>query len=135
MAEVARIGQRIQELREESGLSVSQLAKDSGISKSYVWKLERGESESRPSGDTLYKIARALGTSMSELIGRSVLVDSPIEIPRSLTKFAKDENLRDRDVAMLTQVNFRGKQPETPEDWAFVWHAIKRSVPTKSRSG
>jgi transcriptional regulator with XRE-family HTH domain len=134
MAEVARIGQTIQRLREESDLSLSQLAREAGISKSYIWKLEHGESESRPSGETLYKIARALGTSMSELIGQAVLVDEPVEISRSLQKFADAEGLRPRDIQMLAQVNFRGRQPEKPEDWAFVWSAIKRSVPSKTRS-
>jgi transcriptional regulator with XRE-family HTH domain len=128
MAEAVRIGQTIQRLREESGLSLSQLAKDARISKSYIWKIEQGKSDSRPSGKTLYKIARALGTSMSELIGQAVLVDEPTEVPDSLKKFAKKAHLRDRDVQMLAQVNFRGKQPEDPEDWEFVWSAIKRSV-------
>lgn len=128
MAELARIGKKIRELREESGLSLSQLAKNADVSKSYIWRLEQGESESRPSGDTLYKIARALGTSMSALMGQSVLVDAPEEIPDSLRAFAEAEQLRVRDVQMLAGVNFRGKQPETAEDWAFVWSAIKRSV-------
>jgi transcriptional regulator with XRE-family HTH domain len=128
VAELARIGKKIRELREESGLSLSQLAKNADVSKSYIWRLEQGESESRPSGDTLYKIARALGTSMSALMGQSVLVDAPEEIPDSLRAFAEAEQLRVRDVQMLAGVNFRGKQPETAEDWAFVWSAIKRSV-------
>jgi transcriptional regulator with XRE-family HTH domain len=128
MAEAARIGQRIQKLRVESGRSLSQLARDADVSKSYIWKLEHGESEGRPSGKTLYKIARALGTSMSELIGKAVLVDEPEEVPDGLRKFAARAGLRPRDVQMLAQVNFRGKQPQEPEDWAFVWDAIKRSV-------
>lgn len=133
MAEVThQIGRRIRKLRKESNLSLSQLANDSGVSKSYLWKLEDGKTDVRPSGDTLYKIARALGTSMSRLIGHEVLVEDSARIPSSLNKFAAEEGLRERDVAMLSRINFRGRQPQRPEDWAFIWHAIKRSVPNRS---
>jgi transcriptional regulator with XRE-family HTH domain len=127
------IGTRIRELREEAGLSLSRLAEQAGVSKSYLWKLENGKTKVRPSGETLYKIATALGTSMSELLGRGVLVDEPRDIPRSLRRFAKDEGLRPRDEQMLAGVNFRGRQPETPADWAFIWHAIRRSVPDRQK--
>ena len=133
MAEAAKIGQRIQRLREDSELSLGQLADRSKVSKGYLWKLESGETEARPSADTLYKIARALGTSMSALIGKSVLVDEPSEIPESLEKFAETEGLRERDKAMLAQINFRGEQPRNPEDWALIWYAIRRSVPDRPR--
>jgi transcriptional regulator with XRE-family HTH domain len=113
---------------------LSQLAQAADVSKGYLWKLEDGKTDVRPSGNTLYKISRALGTSMSALMGREVLVDDPAQIPASLKRFARDEGLRERDVAMLAQVNFRGRQPERPEDWAFIWHAIKRSVPDRSSS-
>lgn len=133
MAEAAKIGQRIQRLREESELSLSQLANRAEVSKGYLWKLENGRTEARPSAETLYKIARALGTSMSALIGKSVLVDEPEDIPKSLEQFADREGLRERDRAMLARINFRGKQPEKPEDWAFIWQAITRSVPDRPK--
>lgn len=37
--------------------------------------------------------------------------------------------------AMLAQISFRGRQPERPEDWAFLWDAIKRSMPDRPRRG
>jgi transcriptional regulator with XRE-family HTH domain len=129
MAEAINIGNEIRRHRVESGRSISQLAEDAGVSKGYLWKLEKGDVEARPSAETLYKISRALGTSMSALMGKSVLVDEPVELPPALVEFADTEGLGARDRAMLGQINFRGKQPERPEDWAFIWHAIKRSVP------
>lgn len=36
---------------------------EAGVSKGYLWNLEKGETDGRPSGRTLYQIARALGTS------------------------------------------------------------------------
>ncbi len=128
MTDPKTLGATIKRLRDEQELSLSQLAKDAEVSKGYLWKLEDGEADVRPSGDTLYKVARALGTSMSELLGKAVLVDAPTEAPPGLAEFANSERLRDRDVAMLAQVNFRGRQPDSPEDWSLVWSAIKRSV-------
>jgi transcriptional regulator with XRE-family HTH domain len=124
-----KIGSQIRKLRRESDLTLSALAANSGVSKGYLWKLEKGDQEVRPSADTLLKIAKALGISMSALIGRSVLAEEPTETPRSLKNFAEGEGLRDGDIAMLAAINFRGKQPERPEDWAFIWSAIQRSVP------
>lgn len=97
-----------------------------------IWSMAVHPQE-RPSAETLYRIARALGTSMSELMGRSVLVDQAEELPQALIEFAEDEGLGERDKAMLAQINFRGKQPERPEDWAFIWHAIRRSIPESER--
>jgi transcriptional regulator with XRE-family HTH domain len=125
------IAAKIKQLRHEAGMSLSELADVSGVSKGYLWKLERGDGKVRPSGRTLYKIARALGTSMSELLGRAVLVDEPKDIPESLDRFAKRARLGKRDVQMLAGISFRGRQPETPEDWGFLWDAIQRSVPTR----
>lgn len=134
MVEAAGVGAQIRRQREKSGRSLSQLADDAEISKGYLWKLEQEKADVRPSADTLYKIARALGTSMSSLIGKSVLVEEPSDLPQSLVEFADSEELGERDRAMLAQINFRGKQPEQIEDWAFIWSAIKRSISEVPRS-
>lgn len=65
----ARIGDRIRERRAETKLSISALADRAKVSKGYLWSLEKGETDARPSGRTLYKIAEALGTTMSDLLG------------------------------------------------------------------
>jgi transcriptional regulator with XRE-family HTH domain len=132
--ETSKIGERIRQRREEAGLSISKLGELTRISKGYLWSVEQGKVKSRPSGDTLYKIAGALGTTMSDLLGRKVLGedDEPEQLPPGLTEFAKRAKLPSRDVRMLAHVNFRGEQPTDPEDWAFVYQAIQRSV---ARSG
>jgi transcriptional regulator with XRE-family HTH domain len=122
------IGARIRQRREEAGLSLSRLAHEAGVSKGYLWNLEKEETDGRPSGRTLYQIARALGTTMADLLGREVLADSPTEVPDSLRRFADREGLTDVDVRMLASVNFRGRQPTNHEGWALVWGAIKASV-------
>jgi transcriptional regulator with XRE-family HTH domain len=127
------VGARIKKLRERAGLSISELAERADVSKSYLWELEKGETDVRPSGETLYKISRVLGTSMSQLLGHRVLIDGPQQIPASLRQFAKRERLGARDIQMLAGINFRGQQPERAEDWEFLWRAIQRSVPSRTR--
>jgi transcriptional regulator with XRE-family HTH domain len=126
-----QIAGRIRKRREEAGLSLGQLAEDADVSKSYLWRLESGSGQVRPSGKTLYRIAGALGTTMSDLLGREVLVDAPEDFPPSLIKFAQRNHLTPREQRMLAQIEFRGRRPQTMEDWEFLWNAIERSVPAR----
>ena len=124
----SRVGERIRQRREEAHLSLSGLAQKAAVSKGYLWSLEKGETDARPSGRTLYAIAEALGTTMSDLLGRELLMDPPSEIPDSLRTFAKANALTETDVQMLAGVNFRGQRPNDHDGWALVWHAIRASV-------
>lgn len=135
MAPKPSIGREIKRRREAAGLSIGELAQRAELSKSYLWELEKQRAEVRPSGRTLHKLSVALGTSMSELMGHKVLVDEPRSVPKSLKRFAERQKLGDRDVQMLAGVNFRGRQPESENDWAFLWDAIRRSVPASGGSG
>jgi transcriptional regulator with XRE-family HTH domain len=60
--------QRMKRLRERLGLSRSELARKAELTESYIYRLERGQVEA-PSTTVLVKIARALGTTSSELLG------------------------------------------------------------------
>lgn len=126
-----QIADRIKKLRLQAGLSLGELAENAGVSKSYLWRLESGLGQVRPSGKTLYQIAGALGTTMSDLLGQEVLVDDPEDFPPSLVKFARQNNLTVREQKMLAQINFRGRRPQTVHDWEFLWNAIERSVPAR----
>jgi transcriptional regulator with XRE-family HTH domain len=126
----AHVGEQIKKRREEANLSISALATRAGVSKGYLWSLEKGESAARPSGRTLYRIAAALGTTMSDLLSEQLLVDFPNthNIPDELAEFARIENLTESDVQMLRGVNFRGQHPHDVDGWRLVWGAIKASV-------
>lgn len=122
------VGARIRQRRNELGLTLSALAEKAGIAKSYLSNLENSKHEVRPSGRTLYQIAEALGTTMSDLLGTRILVAPTQTFPDSLLAFAKSAQLTDRDVEMLAGINFRGHQPSDEDSWAFVWRAIRASV-------
>src|SRR5205807_3580006 len=75
------IGRQIRKYREEMGLSLGELAEKTGLSKSYLWSLENESTARRPSGNTLYEIAKTLGVTMSDLLERELLSAPSVAIP------------------------------------------------------
>ncbi|WP_346674119.1 helix-turn-helix domain-containing protein [Enorma phocaeensis] len=60
------MGAKVRELRSAQGISQRQLALMTGISRSYLWKIETGTADIGI--DVLIKIARALDAQVRELI-------------------------------------------------------------------
>ena len=121
------VGARIKRLRLEAKLSLAELAELTGVSKSYLWNLENKPNHQRPSGETLYSIAQALGTTMSELLGRKLLNEPTTEVDETLREFARRERIPAADVKMLASIQWRGGSPRTLERWKFVYDALKIS--------
>lgn len=61
------LGEKIQKLRKEKGLTLEQLADLTDSSKSYIWELEN-KNPPRPSAEKLSKIATQLGVTMEYLL-------------------------------------------------------------------
>ena len=61
------VGERLQRLREERGLSMRALAKSSGLSANALSMIERGRTS--PSVSTLYKLADALNVPVTAFFG------------------------------------------------------------------
>ena len=61
------LGEKIQKLRKEQGLTLEQLADRTESSKSYIWALEN-KSPPRPSAEKLSRIATELGVTMEYLL-------------------------------------------------------------------
>jgi transcriptional regulator with XRE-family HTH domain len=125
-------GARIRRYRQERGLSLNQLAEQTGVSKGYLSTLENEQSSTtksrRPSAETLYSIAKTLGVTMADLLGRKLLSTTPTEPPPdSLREFAEADRLPQADVAMLNAIQFRGERPKTVERWRYIYTAIRFS--------
>lgn len=59
------LGQRIEELRKQKGLTQEELAEKAGLHRAYFWDIENGRNISIK---TAYKIAKALDVDLSELL-------------------------------------------------------------------
>lgn len=121
------LAERIKKRMDEKGLTLADLARETGVAKGYLWEILGGQAK-KPSANTLYEIARVLGTSVGDLLGREPSEKSHVQIPESLKEFVDEEKVPEEDVRMLATINFRGNQPKTKDDWKFLWESIKRST-------
>lgn len=71
-----RIAERVRELRAAKGLSLETLAAHSGVSRSMISLIERGESS--PTAVVLEKLATALGVMLASLFDTPALAQAPI---------------------------------------------------------
>lgn len=88
------IGKRIEQVREEKGLTQSALAREMGVSQSAVSQIEAGERN--PSYEMLRQIAAALKVSVPHLVGAPVEKLNPEEEThfrqyRGLSEEAREE--------------------------------------------
>ncbi len=137
------LGKQVTDLRQRSGLSISGLAERAGVAKSYLLKVEKGEVEN-PGLATLDLIAKALGVTLDDLLNppsqksKRKTKGSPEEsmsppFSESLREFLEKleqqgENVPADVKRSLASLQFRGKRPELPDDWWFIYQALKRSV-------
>jgi transcriptional regulator with XRE-family HTH domain len=126
--QAATIGDRIRRHRIEANMSISDLAAASAISRSYLSELENNSgNHQHPSARVVYAIGKALGVSMSELLGQPKILQPDTKPSRSLLHFAKERDLSDRDVEMLASIRFRGEPPKSAARWQFIYDAIRNS--------
>lgn len=60
------IAKRLKDVRKSKNISVYKLSQLSSVSETHIWDLERGDRN--PSFDTLSKLAKPLGLSLSDLL-------------------------------------------------------------------
>lgn len=118
------ISERIRRKREQVGLSQTELAQQSEISRTYLSLIERGEAKNI-SLNVLSRLAVALGTTASALTGET---DQDVVLSPSLRKFALEDGIPFEDVLTLSRLALRGKAPETVEDWRRFYKAIAKAL-------
>jgi transcriptional regulator with XRE-family HTH domain len=121
------LGGLIRKKRREQGLTLPELARMADVSKGYVSELESGAA-GRPSAETLFRIANALGTTISALLGSATEVEPERNVPESLRRFADDRGLPEADIRMLAAISYRGRQPESADDWAYIYDSIRMRI-------
>lgn len=134
---MTNLGPRIVALREEQRVSLSELARVSGISKSLLHRIENQEG-SNPELGTLRKIAQALRITVGELLGNEVVQSArqlPEERPEWLTKLVArlklDKKEPDQDLleALYVLQNRKGQAKTSDEDWLYLYQTLERSFP------
>ena len=95
VAEMVNLGARLRDVRLRSGLSLREVARQLGVSPSFVSQLENGKSQ--PSVATLYSLAQLLEVSIDELFS----VDGPRVdgVPSAPVLAAVGETRRAEDVS------------------------------------
>lgn len=132
------LAERLRQLREQKELSLEELASKAGISKTYLWELEKDTSgEKKPSADVLLRLAKALSTTIGDLLSQPTVritdATGPISIVPSLQEFCDRMKslgmpLNIEDLRDLAVMKFRGGQPETADEWHQLYLTLVNAV-------
>ncbi|MCA9013297.1 MAG: helix-turn-helix transcriptional regulator [Planctomycetaceae bacterium] len=131
------LASRLRKIRDDRGLSLDEVAVKAGISKTYLWELERDtDGLKKPSADVLLRIAKALSTTLAELLALATVKapDGPVEIPPSLNEF-RDRmggQLTAQDLQELAATKFRGAQPQTVDEWHQLYFVLMNTTRRRS---
>lgn len=134
------LGKRIRQLRTDKNLTAKVLAKEAGISASYLSEVEQGVSAI--SSEKLLGIAQQLGVSVNYLLegdlqsqSRNLAVPAAVQIPASLSQAAKELNLSFSETERilvarqnLAPVAARSAQVQkemTAEEWKGFYKKVK----------
>lgn len=105
MAEMAEtFGDRLQKLRQRKGLTLEALADQVESTKSYLWELEN-KPNIRPSADLVYKLAKALNTTVGIMLGE-----------------LEPENAQEEDQVFFR--NYQELRPETKKQLSRIMDAL-----------
>jgi len=124
------IGERLKELRKNQGITLTQLALKSKVSKAYLSQLEN-ERFSNPSTEIITKLCYALGVSVGVILGlenNPTITSSKVNVPLNLITLAEEEKLNEEELSMLSGISYKGKQPKSIEDWRAVLQVIQKST-------
>jgi XRE family transcriptional regulator, regulator of sulfur utilization len=124
------IGQRIRENRRAKVMTLKQLADVTGLTVTYLSDVERDRTQ--PSLKTLGRVAQGLEITTTDLMsGVDALGDKTEDaIPMGLRELRDDEywggQLNDDWVKTLLKLDYRGKRPQTKQDWVELFISLRR---------
>ncbi len=108
-------GYALKQFREERGLSARELGKLAEIDHAYIYRLEKDE-KTAPSKKTVDSLIRTLKLSPRRAELLRLLVGKIIHT-NLIDVFIEDENRSLERLEPLALMSFRGKRPETHEEW------------------
>jgi transcriptional regulator with XRE-family HTH domain len=125
-------------LRTGQGKGLAEIATATGLSKGYLSELENAV-DANPTLDVLQRIAKALDVTIADLLGASkVMPTAPDprmleDAPEGLLQFAKARKaeglpLAASELIWLATAQYRGKRPQTKEDFAYLHRSLRSST-------
>lgn len=128
---VEGFGERIRRARQAKGIKQVALARQAGISASYLSEIETAQSGA-PSAVIVLRLAEALGSTVAELLD---LPSRPRAAPLSASRWSSElAQLRqiigasEDELVMLSRIEVRGRRPKTLDDWIFLLLAVRRAI-------
>jgi transcriptional regulator with XRE-family HTH domain len=132
------IGQRLREKRREKTMTLKQLADAAGLTVTYLSDVERDRT--KPSLKTLGRVAEGLGITTTDLIAGVDLLGAETDeaLPPGLRELRDDpawrDQLNDDWIRTLVRLDYRGKRPQTKQDWRDVFLSLRRVIsPSEDR--
>jgi transcriptional regulator with XRE-family HTH domain len=129
------VGQRLQHIRNQKGLTLEQLAERTGVSKSFLWEVEHDRSGI--TGDKLLRIANVLGASLDFLLrgepAPPAYQPPSVEIPHELGELAEELGLTYRQTVALLDIersivarrSSKTRERKTKEQWRALYEGVK----------
>jgi transcriptional regulator with XRE-family HTH domain len=113
------LGDRLREIRIQQGLKLSQVAKSTGLSISFLSDLELGRGA--PSLDTLSKLAACYDISMSDIMQN---VDgwqkTNARLAPGISDLIETGEISESVAQDLNRIELNGRRPKTAQEWRMV---------------
>ncbi len=139
-----KLRERLAELRREHGLTLRALREcieertGERLSISYLSELER--TDAFPSVETLARLARAYNLSLQQLVAPVDFFDEApdgpgqaVPVPAGLRALLEQGRIEADWLATLARIEFRGRRPETEDEWLAVYAVLKALIEPKLR--
>ena len=132
-----KLSDRLAELRREHALTLRDLRElveertGEKLSISYLSELER--TDTMPSIEILIRLARAYDMTTSDLLAPVDFYEesTDAQYPESLRRFAELASLGPEWLATLSRIEYRGRRPETLDEWQAIYSVLKLSIEPK----
>lgn len=131
-----KLQDRLKELRSNKNLTLKGVAERSDLSVSYLSDIERGRTT--PTLNTLQTIADALEISLIDLLTGVDFAGERTEasLPPGLSELLQDteygHEITSEWVETLSNIQLRGKRPQTKQEWLELYFYLKRFWSDKS---
>ena len=119
------VGRKLRELRKTYHYTLKDVKERTGLSISFLSDVERGQT--KPSLDSLQKLAICYKVGTSDLLEDAETVASTRVYPPGFVEFSEDVSMNaDMKEVLLTVERYSRKRAEVKEDWMQYYYTLKQ---------